>query len=58
MNKFVDAQGEVLTGRAAWRASEKAKAPADGDDRARARGKRRRRHRRRRGKRGARCLRI
>ena len=28
MNKFVDAQGEVLTGRAAWRASEKAKAPA------------------------------
>lgn len=28
MNKFVDARGEVLTGRAAWRASEKAKAPA------------------------------
>ena len=34
MNKFVDAQGEVLTGRAAWRASEKAKAPARRDDRA------------------------
>ena len=35
MNKFVDAQGEVLTGRAAWRASEKRpRRPLDDDDRA------------------------
>ena len=58
MNKFVDAQGEVLTGRAAWRASEKAKAPADGDDRAGRGGKAGDDDDGDGGKRGARCLRI